>query len=739
MSILPLLRRAAAVARPRSCHVRAFAGCLLALAGAFTPGALAAATPATVASSTAPQAGAAARTEAATKAAAAASRRGPAAPTGPFTLARAVEEVFGALDLTRPELAAVAAARAQGDLPAARHALAEYFRHRAKPLFPDMAADARRTSTNAEEIARADQALRHHFESIGIAHQFGPRIDWTFDATGPDHGRPLNHEWTWQLNRHREWTALARAYRSTGDEKYAREAVALLTAWVQDCPRPATHGNVPRSAWRTIETGIRASSVWPNVWSALLRSPALTDDALLTFLWAYREHALHLLPYPSTGNWLAMEGNGLFHVGVLFPEFREAPLWRDTAARWIHAELNNQVYPDGVQIELASGYHHVSLYNFLAVFKLARRNDVALPADFLARLEKMYDFDVYGAMPSRVLPPVQDGGRTDVRATLAEAATLYPQRADFRWYATEGREGRPPAATSYAFPWAGYFIMRSGWDRDARWLLFDGGPFGYGHQHEDKLQIQVEAYGQSFLVDPGVFTYEKSQWRDYFIDSPSHNVVLVDGQPQRRRGAKDRSAYLLKAPLPHVWSTSAEADYVEATYDEAFGGDVKRGVTHTRAVLFVKPNFWVVLDRLAARDGRAHTYDALFHFDSPVRGAGDRWRTHNPQAANLTLAWRAETGLQAKIVEGQEKPVQGWLITGSSKARPAPVGILTVAGQTRHLLYVLAPAPRGAADPVRTVEPLGDDPTAARIGLTDGTRYEVRFPLGQTATWRKLP
>ena len=463
----------------------------------------------------------------------------------------------------------------------------------------------------------------------------------------------------------------------------------------------------------------------------------MTDEALLAFLGAYIDHARHLMAFHTTGNWLAMEGNGLFHTGVLFPEFTDSAAWRDTAAKWIYAELDNQVYPDGVQIELASSYHHVSLRNFLQVYQIAKLNNAALPADFLKRLEKMYDFDVYGAAPSRRLPGVQDGSPTDVRPALSEAADLFPERQDFLWYGTDGAKGKPPAHTSHAFNWAGYFVQRSGWDANARWLWFDGGPFGYGHQHEDKLQIILDAYGKSFLVDPGNYTYEKSKWRQYFIDSPSHNVVLVDGQPQRRRGARDRMEYVIKQPLPHVWATSKDSDYVEATYDDAFGGNVGKGVQHTRAVLFIKPDFWVMLDRLTSVDGQEHTYEPLFHFDCPVKTDGMRVLTQNTGEANLTVLARSSSPASLRIVEGQEEPVQGWLTRGGiSAVRPAPVAIYQARGKTTHLLYAMAPAPAGTPDPLLAVEPLGDDPAAARIVFRDGRKYEVRFSLGKPAAWK---
>ncbi|MBL8178379.1 MAG: alginate lyase family protein [Bryobacterales bacterium] len=630
------------------------------------------------------------------------------------------EELLGSLDRTQPALRSIATA----------HELANHFRNRALPVY------TLSKPVTPPDTAGGDRALAHRFSSIGIAHQFGPRIDWVFDKTA-EAGFAPNNEWTWQLNRHAEWLALSRAYRDTGDEKYAREFVAQMTAWVRDCPMPESAGNVPRSAWRTIETGIRAAQVWPELWFRFLRAPSMTDEALLAFLGAYVDHARHLMAFHTAGNWLAMEGNGLYHTGVLFPEFKDSPTWRKTAAEWIYAELDNQVYPDGVQFELASGYHHVSLNNFLQVYKIARLNKAELPADFLKRLEKMYDFDVYGATPSRRLPGVQDGGYFDVRPALREAAELFPNRADFLWYGSDGAQGQPPPHTGHAFPYAGYFVQRSGWDANARWLWFDGGPFGYGHQHEDKLQILVEAYGKSFLVDPGNYTYEKSKWRSYFIDSFSHNVVLVDGQPQRRRGARNRMDYVVKQPLPHVWATGKDSDYVEATYDEAFGGEVGRGVQHTRAVLFLKPDFWVMLDRLTAVDGKPHTYEPLFHFDGPVQADGLRIVTRNAGEANLTLLARPDAGLSLKIVEGQEEPVQGWLTKTISSVRPAPVGVYRIEAKTAHFLYVMAPTPAGAKDPVRAIEPLDGDPAAARIVFHDGRRYEVRFTPGKPAVWKR--
>ena len=42
----------------------------------------------------------------------------------------------------------------------------------------------------------------------------------------------------------------------------------------------------------------------------------------------------------------------------------------------LYEELDEQVYPDGAQIELSSGYHQVSLRNFVMALAIARLNDL---------------------------------------------------------------------------------------------------------------------------------------------------------------------------------------------------------------------------------------------------------------------------------------------------------------------------------------------------------------------------
>ena len=169
----------------------------------------------------------------------------------------------------------------------------------------------------------------------------------------------------------------------------------------------------------------------------------------------------------------------------------------------LRQELEWEVYPDGVQIELAPTYHEVTRRNCAALFKIAKLNKVPMPEDYLQWLERMYEYCLKAMTAERRLPPLNDSAYVPITRTLLEGAEFF-DRKDFLWAATFGKQGKKPDFTSVAFPWAGQYVMRSGWGEDDLYLMFESGPFGTGHQHEDKLSMFVYGLGRVLLTEAGV-------------------------------------------------------------------------------------------------------------------------------------------------------------------------------------------------------------------------------------------
>ena len=649
-----------------------------------------------------------------------------------------VREFFGSLKLDLPGLAQVKAAVEANDIASAKRSLVAYMKQRPEPTPPPI--DGR---TDPRSIAAADEIVGHVFRLVGCPpHELGRKIKWNEDPFDYD-------QWAIALNRHSHWRTLGRAYTGTKDEKYAREFVAQLTGWIDAMPvRIGSHWiqGVTPEATLSLDAGIRMGQTWFPAYYHFLHSPSFTVDAHVAMLRSFRDHALYLMDprhFKHGSNWGMMELNGLYHIGVMLPEFREAETWRKTAIERMQGELDYQFYPDGAQTELTPGYHGVSVGNACGVLDLAKRTGAPLPDGMEAKLERTFEYYLRIMKPDRRTPALNDSGRGGVARWLTLGAQYFPHRDDFTYAATNGRQGRQPEFTSCRLDHAGWCVMRTGWTPEAKYLLLDAGPFGTGHQHEDKLHLIVHAFGRTVVTEPGTYSYDASDWRKYVLATRGHNTVLVDGMEQNR--CRQRDTWRAQQPLADRWLTTPEVDYAEGTYSDGYGPKVDKTVTHTRRVLFVKPHYWIVIDELKPKDDKPHVYESLFHLDAATATVAPDTlvvRTDNPTGGNVAIVPLIRDGLSVDIVKGQTEPVvQGWLPTGKHNVlRPIPTAIVRTE-KAGHALLAYAIVPFEAADlraipKVAPVAATGPSPhLAVRLEFQDRATHLVAFS-GQTG--RKL-
>ncbi|MCC9075634.1 heparinase II/III family protein [Litorilinea aerophila] len=663
--------------------------------------------------------------------------------TTPATGPRLSDQEFFSqhVDTSRPGLAEIPALVARGDLAAARRVFAAEAR---ASLQPERFLSIRRTFRGSnfmypgESVAEAaERILRLELISCGTPHRFQGEVDWHANPTYNQY-----KEWPFQLNRHPEWAILAERYRETGDERYAAGFVQLFRSWVRqvlvppDAPGNATLG------WRTIEAGIRMGGAWQWALHSFYRSPHFDDDVLVDWYKSVWEHGWRLRHFHWTHNWLIMEMNGLAQIGLLYPQFREAEAWRTYALERLVEELDKQVYPDGFQYELTTNYHQVNIRNYQWLWDVYAAYDQPVPDAFAPVLERMHEANLRLVMPDGRLPDVNDGSWMQAAPLFDRAVELYPHRADFRWVHSGGprapKEGEPPAECSWAFPYAGYVVLRESWQPDAIWALFDGGPFGWAHQHEDKLNLLLHAYGRLLLTEGGNYAYDTSPMRRYVLSTRAHNTVRVDGWDQNRRAHYVHREEAIQEPAGVRWHFGKARDWVEAAYEEGYGPDAGIPVVHRRRVIFLKrPQgalgpCLLVIDRLLPEDDGVHSYQALWHFDTEEAAVislpegGVAIASQDPETANLTIVPARLAGLTARVVAGQEEPEwQGWkAILNHQQGQYAPAPTALVEWQAQgpvRLVTLLYPTRAGEECPVVGVEADGDvAATQVRVHLADG-------------------
>ena len=378
----------------------------------------------------------------------------------------------------------------------------------------------------------------------------------------------------------------------------------------------------------------------------------------------------------------------------MLPEFRDAAGWRELGYRRLLEDMRIQVFEDGASYELSPGYQLAIASWFLEAYDNARRFGHPVEPELEEGIRSMYAWSAAISRPDFSRPSVSDAGALDTKygRRLADPGRLIGDSACV-WVGTEGAEGAQPDYGSIAERDSGYFVMRSGWDPDARFLLFEGGPFGRFHQHEDMLSIDVYAFGTPFIVDPGITSYFPNAWTEYYRTTEAHNTVLVDGRGQARKSGQTVEQWVESARDKTVWRSDHRSDMALAAYDAPYAG-LGCAVVHRRAVMFIKPDYFLVLDELLGEG--SHRYEALFHF-MPFRVQIDvesgAVRTGRMDEANIEILPLTE--MNTSLVCGRNDPVQGW-VSIERQDVPAPVAIFEkTASLPIRAGYVIAPFASG--------------------------------------------
>lgn len=599
-----------------------------------------------------------------------------------------MESIFKNLDLNYPGLEAARQAYEEGRLPEACERLLQYYKNREiEQIFKK-----KQPAVSNQTVPEAESALRDTYTFQLVTAQVPRSIDGhlVWSVKGPKN----DIEWAWALNRHYPLNTLLEAYYKTGNPDYVRYMDSFIKDWIiQSWPYPAEKNDT--EMWRGLEVYSREKT-WARVFYELIHIDYISPATRLLILSSLPDHAHYARNFHALdGNWVTMEMIGLSTVATVWPEFRQSPEWLEYSVQTMTESLKEQVYPDGVQTELTSHYHSGALNNFSQFQKICSRVHKPLPEYFTTQLEQMRNYLARTMRPSGNGLLNNDSDLRYNRDWIRDAAKQY-NRKDWEYIASNGQSGiGPENGPSFIFPWAGHLVSRSGYDADAQWSFFDVGPWGTGHQHNDKLHLSVSAFGRDLLVDGGRFAYGGTvadKFREYAIGSQSHNVILIDGNGQ--------APGPLKAEMPlseEQYKITPEFDYVWSSFDQfqALDGTCK----HTRTLFYKRGEFWVVVDQI--NTDRPRKIEALWHFhpDCTVQEKNGMVSTDNDRG-NLTIVPAGEQDWKIDLVRGQEKPeIQGWYSRAYNTYDPNTAAIYSTRITSDHrFVWVLFPSEKTAPD-----------------------------------------
>jgi Heparinase II/III-like protein/Heparinase II/III N-terminus len=544
------------------------------------------------------------------------------------------------------------------------------------------------------DAAVAVAAQRGAFTHGGVTLTLGRHPDW---LTG---GLAGDEEWRIEWVKLYEGLDLAHRFADTGDPD-------ALTTWMDlvgsFCAQvPVGHD--------TSDVSARRLQNWLYAWQRFAAAPAFPGlpepfrhEVCARIRADLRHLEEHLTP---ERNHRTLELYTLLLFGIALDD---RPL-ATRALSWLAANAARDILDDGVQRERSTDYHVIVLRSLVGAVANARAADLAVPPELLERTLLACDFALHVQRPDGITPAVSDGDQSDFRPLLALAGE-HLGRPDLTWAATGGAAGTAPAATHADFPVGGYHVQRSGWgDRGRaytreRWALLDAGPVGDGgHGHYDQLSLEVAAGGHLLVVDPGRFTYAEDGegWRRHFKGTAAHSTVCVDGLDQtpyrrgRPKGPVGTARLIARRTRPGLDILVAEAR--SPAYD----------AVHTRTVVFVDDDYWLVHDRLRA--ARPHRYVARWQLAPAAQGATELVRGDDQTAVHapgLVLAVPRGCGTLAVV--------DGWVSPRYGVRHPAPAAEVVAEG-------------RAVVDLVTAIVPSRSPVRVAAACRPDGVRAWVQRP-----------
>jgi hypothetical protein len=483
---------------------------------------------------------------------------------------------------------------------------------------------------------------------------------------------------------------LVEAYNLTGDRAYLDRAKAVASRWIYEC----LYLERPEQIWDDHITALRAI-VLCQLWVACLSANPYSPEFMQQLLSAILRHAERLAQkgfYRRGHNHGVTQAYALLALSLLLPSIPEASSWVELGRVRLEQQMAENVSQEGMHRE-HSPYYHLFVFNqFLYAYEFGLAHGIEFSQAFTDRLRKMLLCGAYLLKPNGTLIALGDTCKSSPLLVNAEDVPEWFSKARERYLysVSGGSAGTQPEENSIHLPDGGVALLRSGWGTERKFedecfLAVRTRTFDTSHIHRDQLSFELYAYGDDLIVDSGGPYGYGEPMREFFLSTAAHNTVVVDGKEQGIGKAK-----VLK------WRTSSIFDLLVAEQRSY------PGVVHRRVVLFVRPDYFLILDRLEAED--RHAYAQFLHLNPGLNARCDNLAvtttspSHGPTVQIIPLL---EPGLAVKVHQGADQPMQGWVCVGERQKVVNTVVEYQRLGCTEEFAVLLVPQPPGISTAVR--------------------------------------
>jgi hypothetical protein len=178
----------------------------------------------------------------------------------------------------------------------------------------------------------------------------------------------------------------------------------------------------------------------------------------------------------------------------------------------------------------------------------------------------------------------------------------------------------------------GHASLRDGYNAEAPFLAFKSGPpqKNIGHNHYDHNSFVLSFGGEWLICDRGYHHFTDPPKTKFTLGTIGHNTIALDLDDEYRESTKvpdlGHDQQSRAGGRIARFFTSDAYDFVHGDAAKTYNSDEREVLSRfDRSILFVKPDFYVIRDQLAAPE--PHRFTHLLHVDSSsvIRPDGDAW------------------------------------------------------------------------------------------------------------------
>jgi hypothetical protein len=554
---------------------------------------------------------------------------------------------------------------------------------------------------NAKLIAAADEILQNKFKYFFDKTYFlGDDPDWFLNPVTQKCERRDKHwcdinffdpdvgdiKFIWEPSRFAWSYILARAYAATNQVKYAQKFWDLFESWLN-----ANQPNMGPNYACGQECAIRLMAMCFAfyVFAGDESSTLERKERLLKAIVFHADRVEKNIEFAisTKTNHSITEAAGIYTVGLLFPEFKKAQLWKQRGKIILTSDAFRQIYPDGSYIQHSTNYHRLMLQDYIWVLRLAQLNKDIFNGASVQRVHKAVEFlyqlldetgrtPNYGSNDGALIVPLNNCDYLDYRPVIQAGFYLLEKRKifdkgpwdeDLLWlFGDEVMSAQPEKKRreSSRFDDGGYYTIRN---KDS-WAMIRCHSFKDRPSHADMLHLDLWYKGTNILRDSGSFMYySQNEWQNYFTKTYAHNTVTVDNKDQMEKISRWLWLRWLKSET--IFTDTAYKGF-RLFAGRHFGySRLQQKVVHQRTVL-AKNNLWIVVDDIFGCG--KHGVELNWHLCSGRIESINGWFKLEKCRDDIYIKMLSDNEISGALIEGDEKRPLGFdsLYYGEKKASP---------------------------------------------------------------------